>query len=39
MTCENFVFWLNGFFELSGEYKLTEKQVEIIKQHLKLVFY
>lgn len=38
MTSDQFVYWLQGFFELSGEYKLTEKQVEMIKSHLKLVF-
>lgn len=39
MTSEQFVFWLQGFFELSESNTLSEKQVEIIKNHLKLVFY
>ncbi len=38
MSPENFVYWLNGFFEMTDEYKLTEKQVQMIKNHLKLVF-
>jgi len=34
-----FVFWLQGFFELSEPNKsLTTEQVQIIKNHLKLVF-
>jgi hypothetical protein len=38
MTTEQFAIWLNGFFELSEEKKLSEKQVTIIKDHLALVF-
>lgn len=34
---ENFFFWLQGFFELSEAKELTEKQIEIIKQHMALV--
>ena len=37
MTPENFVFWLNGFFEISGSKALTEEQVQVLKDHLKLV--
>lgn len=34
-----FAFWLQGFFELSdANATLTEKQVQTIKNHLKLVF-
>lgn len=39
ITPESFCYWLQGFFELtdwSGE--LTEDQVEMIKEHLQLVF-
>ena len=39
MKSEQFVFWLQGFFELSESNTLSEKQVEIVKNHLKLVFY
>ncbi len=38
MTTEQFAIWLQGFFELSEEKKLSEKQVLIIKDHLALVF-
>jgi hypothetical protein len=39
MCSDQFVFWLQGFFELSEpNTPLTDKQVEIIKNHLKLVF-
>ena len=39
MRSVEFVYWLQGFFELSESNTLSEKQVEIIKNHLKLVFY
>jgi hypothetical protein len=38
LTNDQFVYWLNGFFELSEAKELSEKQVQIIKDHLKLVF-
>jgi hypothetical protein len=38
MEATDFCYWLQGFFELSGDKKLTPKQVEIIKDHLQLVF-
>jgi hypothetical protein len=38
MTPENFAYWLNGFFELSGVETLNEQQVAIVKEHLSLVF-
>jgi len=34
----NFVYWLKGFFEISDAKTLDEKQVQIIKDHLNLVF-
>jgi len=37
MTPENFIYWLNGFFEISGCKNMTDEQVQIIKDHLKLV--
>jgi hypothetical protein len=37
MSPENFVYWLNGFFEISGSKTLTEEQVRVLKDHLKLV--
>lgn len=39
MRSDQFVFWLQGFFELSEPNKaLTMEQVQTIKNHLKLVF-
>lgn len=38
MSPENFIYWLQGYFEISGNKKLNESQVQIIKDHLKLVF-
>ena len=38
MTPENFTYWLQGFFEISNPNKLDETQVQIIKDHLDLVF-
>jgi hypothetical protein len=32
-----FVYWLNGFFELSAATSLDDTQVQIIKEHLALV--
>ena len=38
MTAENFVYWLNGLFELNPDTKkLSEEQVKIIKEHIALV--
>lgn len=39
MTSRDFAYWLMGFFELNQPNKaLTEEQVKVIKNHLKLVF-
>jgi hypothetical protein len=39
MTSRDFCFWLQGFFELQGTNQaLTIEQVQIIRNHLKLVF-
>ena len=39
MTSVQFCYWLQGFFELAEpNTALTEKQVQTIKNHLKLVF-
>lgn len=38
MTSRDFVYWLQGFFELSESAQLTEKQTELIKNHLSMVF-
>jgi hypothetical protein len=38
MSPESFVYWLQGFFELTDAKTITTEQVEMIKQHLKYVF-
>ena len=38
MNTIDFCFWLQGYFEVSGAKELTPEQVEIIKNHLNLVF-
>ena len=38
MTSRDFCFWLQGFFELSNEKFLDEKQTNLVKQHLAMVF-
>jgi len=38
MTAENFVYWLQGYFELSNNKTLDESQIETIENHLAMVF-
>ena len=38
MNSIDFCYWLQGHFEISKTKELSEKQVEIIKNHLNLVF-
>jgi len=38
MNSIDFCFWLQGFFEITDANSVTDKQVEIIKNHLNLVF-
>ena len=39
LTPREFCYWLQGFFEISGESSvLSVAQVEMIKNHLNLVF-
>lgn len=38
MTSRDFAYWLQGYFEISDSNQLSEKQVEMIKRHLALVF-
>ena len=38
MSPDSFCYWLNGFFEISDQKELTPQQVQIIKDHLDLVF-
>lgn len=37
MTPENFVYWLQGMLEIGDVKKLNKEQVNIIKDHIKLV--
>lgn len=39
MSPQDFCYWLQGYFELNGSTALTPEQVQIIQEHLKLVFY
>jgi hypothetical protein len=38
MTSRDFVFWLQGFFEISKETSLSEDQIKVVKNHLAMVF-
>ena len=37
MTEREFIYWLQGFLELEDPKAISERQVEIIKDHIKLV--
>ena len=38
MTSREFCYWLQGLFELDSPKNINEKQTELIKKHLNLVF-
>lgn len=38
MTAEQFTYWLQGFMEILDPAMIHEKETQIIKDHLKLVF-
>lgn len=39
MNSDQFVYWLQGFFEIADQkHNLTPQQMQIIKDHLNLVF-
>lgn len=39
MTSRDFVYWLQGFFEIAdADGPLTAKQADLIRRHLSLVF-
>lgn len=38
MTSRDFAFWLQGYFEISEEKTMNQKELEIVKKHLNLVF-
>jgi len=37
MTPEQFVYWLQGFLEVSGAREMSEQQLRIVRDHLELV--
>lgn len=39
MSERDFIYWLQGFLELSEVKAMDEKQVQIVKDHLKLVMF
>lgn len=38
MNSREFCYWLQGMFELTNTTSLDEKQTDLIKRHLQLVF-
>ena len=38
MQSRDFVYWLQGYFEISDAKTIGEKETDIIKKHLNLVF-
>lgn len=38
MTSRDFCYWLQGHFEIEDPKEINEKQLNIIKKHLALVF-
>lgn len=38
MSPESFTYWLQGYFEISDSNTLSPQQVQIIRDHLDLVF-
>lgn len=38
MTSRDFCFWLQGLFELGGPKALDERQTDLVKRHLGMVF-
>lgn len=38
MSSRDFVYWLQGFFEITDAKNITQQQTTVIKNHLNLVF-
>ncbi len=38
MSARDFVYWLQGYFEMSNPTVLVKKEVKMIRRHLDLVF-
>lgn len=39
MTSRDFVYWLQGFFEIAKTETVSKEQIDIIRNHLNMVFY
>lgn len=39
MSAEQFVYWLNGYLELSGAQEMSAAQVKSVREHLALVLH
>ena len=39
MTSRDFCYWLQGLFELGNPESLTPGQIQVIRNHLNMVFY
>lgn len=37
MNERDFLYWLQGFLELSGQESLSKEQVQVIREHIGLV--
>jgi hypothetical protein len=37
MTDRDFIYWLHGYFEISGNFILSNEQIYMIKKHINLV--
>lgn len=38
MTSRDFCYWLQGLFELNGPKSLDERQTDLVRRHLAMVF-
>jgi len=38
MNTIDFCYWLQGYFEISGETDISAEQADVIQKHLSLVF-
>lgn len=38
MTSRDFCYWLQGYFEISGQTTIPPERAELIKRHLAMVF-
>ena len=38
MTSRDFCYWLQGYFEVANPEQMSQKELEMVKKHLNLVF-